>query len=287
MILENRSDYSIVGVDVGGTSICVGLIIGDVVVEYYEAPTDSLRNSEDILNTTIDLINKAIKPNTIGIGIGVPGLVDVNEGLIYNINNIPSWRNYPLRSKLIKEFKIPVYINNDANCFALGEFFFGGGKGYKSMVAVTIGTGLGAGIVVNGKLHTGILGCAGEIGGMPYRDGDYEMYCSSKYFERVFNKSGFELFTLAEKGESQALVGFEQFGVHLGCMLKSILFLLAPEAIVIGGSISKSSTFFRDSLLVEFNSFPYKPILERSQVLFSSINNSAILGAAALVLNDD
>ncbi len=287
MKLESKRDFSIVGVDVGGTSICVGLIKGDVVVEYYEASTDAFRNSEEILNTTICLIQRAIKSDTIGIGVGVPGLVDVNEGIIYNINNIPSWRNYPLRSRLYDEFKIPVFINNDANCFALGEFFFGKGKGFKSMVAVTIGTGLGSGIVVNGRLHTGILGCAGEIGGMPYKDSDFESYCSSKFFEQVFSKSGYELSVLAEKGDSFALSAFDEFGVHLGFMLKSILFLIAPEVIVIGGSISRSSIFFGKSLLSEFNEFPYKPILERSHIEFSNLNNSAILGAAALVLNED
>lgn len=279
-------EYSIVGVDVGGTSICVGLIVGDEMIDYCEAPTNPARDAAEILNTVVLLISKVITPNTIGIGVGVPGLIDVNNGLIYNINNIPSWRNFPIQNELMKVYNIPVFVNNDANCFALGEYIFGQGMGCDSIVAITLGTGVGAGIVVNKHLHAGILGCAGEIGGIAYENGDYEMYCSSKFFDEFYQKSGLEIYELAVLGNLEALTCFNQFGRHLGHLLKTVLFIMAPNRIIIGGSISKAACFFTKALYEEFNQFPYKPILERTTIIFSELHNSAIFGAAALVIND-
>ncbi len=279
-------DFSMVGVDVGGTSICVGLVRNGSVVEWREAQTNAQRGAGEILQTLVSLIESVVQHDTAGIGIGVPGLVDVTNGRIFNVNNIPAWRNYDLQQELARKFSLPIYINNDANCFALGELHFGSAKGASSLVAITLGTGVGAGIIANGQLHTGILGCAGEIGGLPYLDADFEAYCSNKFFQSHFGMSGKECFLLAEAGNEVALSAFNSFGTHLGKLLSTVLFVMAPDKIILGGTVAKGSKYFKAAMMQEMRNFPYKPILERVTVDYSNISNSAIFGAAALVLNN-
>lgn len=278
---------SIVGVDVGGTSIGAGLVRNGELVHYVEGLTNAQRSADEILDTLCELINQVIDVDCIGIGIGVPGLIDVENGRIFNINNIPEWRNYDLRQKVHNRFNIPVFVNNDANCFALGEFYFGKGGNVNSLVGITLGTGVGAGVVANRNLHTGILGCAGEIGGIPYLDSDFEAYCSNKFFMREAGMSGKECFVLAENGDRVALAHFYAFGMHLGKLINTVLFVLAPEKVIIGGTVAKGFKFFQDGLMDSLQTFPYKPIYERFSIEVSFLEHGAVFGAAALVLNSE
>lgn len=278
---------SIIGVDVGGTSMGVGLIRNGELVSYAEGATGAHRSAKEVLDSLCSLIDEVIDGNCRGIGIGVPGLIDVENGRIFNINNIPAWRNYDLRREVSSRFNCPVYINNDANCFALGEFFFGKGGQVKSLVGITLGTGVGAGVVTNRSLHTGILGCAGEIGGIPYLDADFEAYCSNKYFLREAGMSGKECFARAEMGEKWAINHFHLFGVHLGKLINTVLFVLAPEKVVIGGTVANGYKYFQDGMMESLQTFPYKPIYERFSIEVSFLEHGAVFGAAALVLNSE
>ena len=117
------------------------------------------------------------------IGIGVPSVVDTHTGIVYDVQNIPSWKEVAIAQKMQELYKLPVLVNNDANCFALGEYHFGKGKGTKSMVGVTIGTGIGAGIIINGKLYCGPNCGAGEFGMIGYLDKVVEYYASGQFFK--------------------------------------------------------------------------------------------------------
>lgn len=124
-------------------------------------------------------------PEVAGIGVGVPSVVDSEEGIVYNVANIPSWAEVPLKRLLQERFSVPVYINNDSNCFALGVKLFGEGRKYRNLVGMTIGTGVGTGIIINGELYSGQNTGAGEIGSLPYLSHDFEHYCSSGFLSDI------------------------------------------------------------------------------------------------------
>src|SRR5690606_24955530 len=112
----------------------------------------------------------------------VPSVVDVDKGIVYDVQNIPSWKEVPLKAIMEERYGVPVQVNNDANCFALGEKYFGQGRDSKAFIGLTLGTGLGAGIILNDKLYAGPNCGAGEFGMVPYLDYHYEYYASGQFF---------------------------------------------------------------------------------------------------------
>jgi glucokinase len=216
------------------------------------------------------------------IGIGVPSILDRERGIIHEVQNIPTWKEVPLADILNKKFGIPVFLDNDANCFALGEHQFGLGKKFKNMVGVTLGTGMGSGIITNGHLMSDANGGAGEFGMIPYKDGIMEDYCSGKFFRTFYNSDGEKLMQLAKKGDRKALEAFDQFGKHLGFAINTIMYSVDPEVIIIGGSIVKSQSYFDKSLRESIQKFAFKKTLENFEILYSNNPDIAVLGAASL-----
>ncbi|RUT79202.1 ROK family protein [Ancylomarina longa] len=276
---------SILGVDIGGTNIKAGLISNDQIIRKCTNPTGAMRSKEEILQTLFDTIDAVLTPEVQDIGIGVPGLLNLEKGQLLNIINLPAWKNLPLRDIVQDKYNRNVYLNNDANCFALGEKYFGKGKKVHNMLAITLGTGLGGGIISNNQLVTGLYGGAGEIGSIPYLDENLEAYCSSKFFIDKHQITGKELFLLAEQNQEHALQIFKEFGTHLGKMIHEVLFMLAPEMIVFGGSISKAFCFFQDALQNELNQFPFELIRDNVQIEQSDLEDAALFGAAAQYYN--
>ena len=282
--MAKSKSVKLIGVDLGGTKVNVGLVEGNKILgnEFVKLPKDS-KSEWDVINLIIDLIRMQLGEHKVeGIGIGVPSIVDREKGIIHEVQNIPSWNQVPLADILIKEFEIPVFIDNDANCFAYGEFKFGLGKGYKHLVGLTLGTGMGSGIITDGHLM-GDANCgSGEFGMIPYKDGIIEDYCSGKFFKNFYNSNGEELMILAKKGDNMALEAFKKFGEHLGNAVKIILYAVDPQVIIIGGSVVNSVEFFEMSLTDSISDFAYKKVLEKFEILYSKTSNIAILGAASL-----
>jgi len=210
-------------------------------------------------------------------------MVDPKEGVVLGLANIPSFQHVELRKFLRARFGKPVFINNDANCFALGVHKFGVGKGFQNLVGITLGTGLGGGIIIHGKLYSGVNSAAGEWCGVSYLDMTFEDYCSGKFFNRVYQSRPKALAKLAQEGDPVALQAFAEFGTHVGELLKVILFSLAPEAIVLGGSIRKTYPLFEKSMRATLQTFPYTSVLAKLQLLVSDLDETAIHGAVALV----
>ncbi len=274
----------LIGVDLGGTKVNVGLVEGNSVVEtkYVKLPQDA-KDEWEVINIIIDLIRSFWADNIIkGIGIGVPSILDRKKGIIHEVQNIPTWNEVPLRDILAKEFGVPVIIDNDANCFALGEYHFGEGQGCEHFVGLTLGTGMGSGIITNGQLLNDANCGSGEFGMIPYKDGIIEDYCSGKFFKNHYNANGEELMQRASNMDVVAIGAFEQFGTHLGNAIKTILYAFDPEMIVIGGSVLNSVSFFEKSLQKSIQNFGYKKVLENFEVRYSTTLNIAVLGAAAL-----
>ena len=275
-------DKTIIGVDIGGTNIGLGRVYKNQINNFNSFEISAQGAKEKILEEIINAINNVFDNQVTGIGIGVPSLVDVSKGIVYNVQNIPSWDEVPLKNILEKKFKIPVYVNNDANCFTVGEKYFGTGMRFSNIVGLTIGTGLGAGIIINNHLYSGVNCGAGEFGSIPYNDQTFEFYCSGQFFKNLHNTEGNLLFEEAKDGDNHALEIFAEFGYHLGNAVKAILFSVDPEAILLGGSVSKAYKYFRDAMWECINNFPYKHSLNNLTIEVTSQTNISILGAAAL-----
>lgn len=276
----------IIGMDIGGTKISVALIDEDRIIRKESAPTPYNRPSEVVLETVTELLDQVFDQDCAGIGIGVPGLVDLEKNLVLDVLNIPSWDTVPLKAILEEKFGIPVFVNNDANCFALGEKYFGKGKKYRNFVGVSLGTGLGTGIIINDHLYSGRFCGAGEFGLLIYKDKCLEAYASGQFFK----DQGLDGKVIAEKartGDPESLGLMHEMGEHLGRAVIDIMFALAPEAIIFGGSVSQSFDLFGDSMhkVIE-QEFPYQREYHALAIELSDLKESALFGASSLVLEN-
>lgn len=276
------SHKQVLGVDLGGTNISVGRVEEMKISRLFTRSISAHGSEKQILDEVIQAIKSAFDQEVAAIGLGVPSLVDVEKGIVYDVQNIPSWKKVHLKEILENIFHRPVYVNNDANCFALGEKHFGKGKRFKNLVGLTVGTGLGAGIIIDNRLYAGTNCGAGEVGSILYKEHIYEYYCSGQFFKNFYNVAGSQVFENAKKGDKKSLEIFEEFGVHFGNAIKTVLFAFDPEAIILGGSVSRSYPFFKKSMWQEIVTFPYRHVLESLVIDISEEAHISILGAAAL-----
>ncbi len=277
---------SYIGIDIGGTKISAINMKTHETIKRAQQDTDAARPKLDILETLYSTIEEVWTEDVKSIGIGVPGILNTEEGKIISINNIKSFNGLELKSSVENKFKVPTYVNNDANCFALSEAFFGAGANYKNVIGITLGTGVGGGVVLDNKVYSGNLGAAGEFGCIPYLDSNFEGYCGSMFFVDNFQKTGKELFDLAEKGDLEAIKAFETLGQHLGQLITQIMFFIAPQVIVIGGSISGAFKYFYPSIQEMLEDFSIPIIAEHVKVLPAELKDSGVLGAAALAMSN-
>ena len=153
-----------IAIDLGGTNIRAARIEGYEIKQKIAVKCKANGQKHDVVQQLFDLVRQLMTPETEKIGIGVPSIIDHEKGVVYDVQNIPSWDIVPIKALMEKEFSLPSAVDNDVNCFALGEKHFGIGKQYRNFVGITIGTGIGAGIVIDGKLYRGSNTGAGEIG---------------------------------------------------------------------------------------------------------------------------
>ncbi len=272
-----------IGVDLGGTNMRAGRVENDCLVA--QASERTPKSPKDTAET-IDLLERVIRsvwtPEVSAIGIGVPGLVDRQNGVVYNLVNIPHWDVVPLREILEARFGVRVVIDNDANCFALGERVFGVGRQYENFVGLTLGTGLGGGIIQQGRLLADSNCGSGEFGMMPYRDNILEYYCSGSYFMNIWGVDGKTMYERALKGDAEALEAYRQLGEHIAAAVKIVMLAVDPEMIVFGGSVAAAHALFEKSLWENLRDFAYPNSVKRLRIFFSEMENPAILGAASL-----
>ena len=269
-----------IGVDLGGTNIRAALVDGTNVIRKEKAPCPAKGTQEEVIEAIAALIEPLVCDEVTSIGIGVPSVVDTAKGIVYNVANIPSWQEVHLKEIYEKRFGIPVHINNDANCFSLGESRFGQGRGYKDVVGITLGTGVGSGIIINGHLYEGRNAGAGEIGCLSYLDKDYETYCSTPFFV-AHETTGAELSAKAESGDAAAQALWDEFGHHLGELVKAALFAYDPEAIIFGGGIAAGYPHFEAAMRKTIETFPFETAKD-VKILFSTDADMGLYGASVL-----
>ncbi len=271
-----------IAIDLGGTNVRVATVLpGGQVERIISEPCRSKGSEEEVLEHIFSLIDELMTPEVDGIGIGVPSVVDTDKGIVYNVVGIPSWKEVHLKDRLEERYHIPASVDNDCNCFALGVTSFGRGQGYKEAFCVTLGTGVGGSLVIDGQLYRGRNAGAGEIGSIPYLDRDYEYYCSSRFFVGK-GTSGKEAAVAAANGDPEALKIMNEFGVHVGKLVQMIMFAYDPAVIILGGSISKAYPLFCDAMWKEIKNFPYPKSVGNLEIFQSEQVHAAFLGAANL-----
>ena len=273
---------NIIGVDLGGTNARAGLVRNQQIGEVSSVQINPHGSEEEVLDHLCGLIDRTKPQDADGVGIGVPSVVDIEKGIVYDVQNIPSWQEVPLKSILEERYSIPVLVNNDANCFALGEKHFGKGVGYQSVIGLIVGTGFAGGIIVDGKLYPGMNCGAGEFGMIPYLESIHEHYCAGQFFTRHVGQTGVEVFQRAVEGDREAVKIFAEFGHHVGQGIKMILYAYDPEIIILGGSVRKAFRFFKEAMWESIRSFAFSSSVKSFNIKVSELEHVAILGAAAL-----
>ncbi len=276
----------LIGIDLGGTKVAAGRMnnnqLSEVVYKLIPALSE---NPWDIIDVIVNVADHLFDEEVLSIGIGIPGLVDREEGIINDVQNIPSWKEVHLKTIFEERFKVPVYIDNDANCFALGESRFGSGKGEDDFVGLTLGTGMGSGIIKDGFLLPDAHCGSGEFGNIPYLASIYEDYCSGKFFVKKYGLKGEVMAVAAKEGDKFALKAFEEFGVHLANAIKTIKLAVDPKKVIVGGSVAQSCEFFKIDMWKVLLDFPFPKAMHDFDVIFSNVENIAVLGAASLYLD--
>lgn len=259
----------ILGIDVGGTNIKFGVINskGRIIARSNLVTRSYIRNKTKLIDALKSGIQDLLAGNNLhfsdlqGIGIGLPGLIDPPGGVVKFLPNIPGWKNVPLKKILQKKFRVPIFIENDVNLITLGEWRFGAGMGVTNMVCMTLGTGVGGGLILNNQLYRGQGYVAGEIGHMPLNEKGpgcncggkacFERYVGNRYLQRkilkVFKNKKLTLQDtgmLAARGDRKAVRFWEETAVHIGNALTGVVNLLNPTHIVIGGGVSNRPPFF-------------------------------------------
>jgi len=286
----------VIGIDLGATNIRGAIVTGDSLGPITSVRIHSDGSVEEVLEDIYQAIDslitgfttatsRGIASGIAAIGIGVPSVVDIEHGIVYDVQYIPSWKEVPLKNLLEARYNIPVFVNNDANCFALGEYYFGKGRGVASMVGLTIGTGLGGGIIIHQKLFAGYNCGAGEFGCLPYKDQILEYYCSGSFFKNVYNLNGTAVYAAARIGDEGALGLYAELGTHVGEAIKTVMYTYDPELIVLGGSVSQAYDLFSETMWTAVKTLVYGKSAERIRIETSDLENSGILGAAALYYN--
>lgn len=305
------------GVDVGGTTIKMGLFdTQGNVLDKWEIKTRTENQGVNVLPDIAEAINKKMaeksidKSDVVGVGIGVPGPVDA-KGVVHKCVNL-GWGVLNVNEELGKLVDMPVKGGNDANVAALGEMWKGGGQGFESIVVVTLGTGVGGGIIMDGEILTGAKGAAGEIGHIHVDDdetelcgcgntGCLEQYASATGVVRLANRilskntkatslkagsvSAKDVWDAVKAGDEVAAEIAEKFGEYLGKGLASVAGVVNPEAFVIGGGVSKAGEVLLDYIRKNYTPYVFHASRDVKFTLATLGNDAGIYGAAKLVLN--
>lgn len=302
---KGRCNMAYIGVDIGGTkcAVCVGEIKEDsfTVIEKAQFPTEPLRGWRHACDRLCALAGEYAKKypcTAVGISSGSP--LDIKNGIVLSPPNLPTWDRVPITRLLAEATGLPAGVRNDADASALAEYRWGGGRGCRNMVFLTFGTGLGAGLVLDGRLYTGKSGTAGEAGHIPLAEdgpvgygvkGSFEGFCSGGGIAALCKSEGLdcdarEAARLAYEGNEKALLVYEKSGYMLGKGLGVILDLIDPDVIVIGSIFQRSESLLRPSMERALRQYALPQTLEGLRIvpaqLGDNIGDAAALAVAEL-----
>lgn len=309
-----------IGIDVGGTNVKLALVSPEGKIIYSNSiPTHAEMGYEYTVSNIKEAIHVLLKEtgssssDIEGIGFGFPGQVDYKSGIVRLAPNIPGWVDVPIAKLIEDEFNIPTRVDNDVRCAALGELNFGAGQGCENLICITVGTGIGSGLIVNGKLVRGASNAAGEIGHikLQMKDGPIcgcgdtgcleafasgpaivamaENYIaggkSTKYRELANpDITPYIVYEAAKAGDPVAKRIFTIMGEYIGIGLSSVINLLNPEKVIIGGGVAASGEFLMGSIKETVKKRAMKIAGETVEIVPAQLGNTAgVIGASLLI----
>lgn len=306
------------GIDIGGTTVKCGVFTekGDLL-DKWEIPTDRTNGGENILSDVAkSVLNKAEemkldRKDIFGLGIGVPGPV-LADGTVLRCANL-GWGIVNVREAMETLISMPVFVGNDANIAALGEAWKGGGRGYDSILMITLGTGVGGGLILNGKIVCGSNGAAAEIGHIIVNPeetdtcgcgghGHLEQYASATGIVRMAKKAlldesvdtalrtyipltAKDIFDEAKKGDETAMMLVDKLGSYLALAMTHVAAVADPKAFVIGGGVSRAGRILTDAIERHYNDNIMKALQNKEIRLAELGNDAGIYGAASMVID--
>lgn len=304
-----KGHVHLIGLDLGGTAIKYGICDNNgVVKKEFISETKSDDPVDLILKIIQNSISEALKYTKkekikiSAIGLGTPGCVDINNGyLMGNTPNFKYWRDVDIKKYLAKHFDIPIFIDNDANAMAFGEFLFGAGKNFSDIICITLGTGIGGGIIINKKLFRGSRFAGAELGHMSIHydgkkcrcggTGCWELYASATaMIENYISKSSTtksittrEIFNQYKKGDELACEVVQHEVEMIAAGIANLVNIFNPERIIIGGGLSQAGQWFIDKIKKVLKKRAMKESLNSVKIFSAELGNKAgWLGAAAL-----
>lgn len=301
-----------IGIDMGGTSVKYGVVRGHEVIHAGDPiPTAAFRGARALIAEFAKRVAelRELFPDIRAVGAGVPGFVDVERGVVHELTNVPGWVNVPLVKALKDATGLPAFVENDANAMCYAEFVHGAGTGARNLIAVTLGTGVGGGLVLNGQLYRGSTFGAGEIGqmsvnygGPPWVHGNpgalegytgngpvaaraAALYKKAKVKVTPEQCTPRALAAAAKKGDPVAKQVWDEFTTQLATGLSSVVWLLNPDRIVIGGGVSKAGSLIFTPLKKKMQAQLAKSFTKKLKIVPAYFGNEAgIIGSAALAL---
>ncbi len=309
-----------IGIDVGGTFIKAGLVNrrGQVIARIREETGVGEGLENQVLPKILSVVHRleqftGRRGEIAGVGLGIAGLIHLRQGRVLTSPNISGWQNFPLRKSLVKRINVPVFLENDANAAALGEKWVGAARNTKTFCFLTLGTGVGGGLVFEGKIWHGADGLAGEVGHMTIHPdgarcncgnrGCLEAYASLTALRRMVweaiasgkktrlsmdsredSLSGESVYQAAQKGDRLARAVFQRMGSNLGLGIANLINLLNPEMVVLGGGLSAAWKFFIPALRLELKNRAFAASAKEVRIVRATAGEDAgILGAAYIV----
>ncbi len=293
---------AVIGIDLGGTNVRVAKVNEDgEILQLESAPSYALEGTKKVMDNLKSLIRKIDKTDVVGIGIGVPGPVDVRRGVMTMATNLPGFEEYPMALEIENEFKLPTYVDNDANVAGLAEALVGAGKGQPIVYYVTHSTGVGGALVVDGKLVSGRAGYAGEVGNIILtRDGEKQNHLNIGAAENLFSgtalvkeaqakldpsiTSAKAIFDKANAGDKVAQDVIDAMAFNFASLLSAIAHVVDPHVFVIGGGVSKSKDYYFEKMTNFYNGLVHvgmrNPLIKRAE-----LSEPGIVGAAMLPIS--
>lgn len=302
-----KAEKFILGIDLGGTNLKVALLDSRYNIRHKQIiSTRGVVKKEKLIRVIVKVINKIIetyrikRADVLGIGLGLPGPIDIRKGIVHFFPNIPGWKEVPFRRILHLRLGLPVFLDNDANLMSLAEYKLGSGRGFKNALCITLGTGVGGGLIIEGKLYRGANFAAGELGHMPINENGPSCNCggrgcleayignnkilatAKKLFKR--NISLEEVSRLAKKKNRKAIAIWHSVAEHLGIALSGAVNLFNPDVIIIGGGVSGAGSILLNKVkkvILE----RAMPVQARGAAVFKAKlgSDAGLIGAAILV----
>ncbi len=271
------------GIDLGGTQVRVALARSDGrLIASFKTKTPLLGSPQRVVDwAAAEIERHRGREKVRSIAIGAPGPIDLKRGVLVNPPNLPGWRNVPLAAMLRHATGASVHVANDADMAGLGEFHRGAGRGTQNMVYITWSTGVGGGLIVDGKLHRGAHGTAGEVGHMIIdpngpldqcgQHGCLEVFCGGANLARETGHPAAELFAAAARGDRHARMVVERAARYMGMALISLTNAVDPEMFVMGGGVTRSWGLVQPMMVATLRSSPFirparRPRLRRARL---------------------